>query len=370
MQPPAKSLRLYQFPKLSADVEHGLSSEIHRFHHIRIRTNVFDEDERPVDEPEPFVNWSAGEEISQGLISALAWSPLGLAKHRRSALAVLTSQLILSVWSSSSDPTSEEHWERSLIINHTLQQHFGTSSELQSLASMPDKYKFLKKCQRVHTFIWSPPVRLSEHSPWSEHLILVANRNNDIVALRVQSSLDILSRSEKEWQATVVGQYHVNFEQSRDDLSAFTFEDHLQQQRCVANLALSPWTKISESTHRAYLAYTTRNAVVVRRVHLDLHHEGGFRVSFHDTVSKIPLDMPTATVIRWVPKETKLGVLYLVAHASSHLYCIEISIMENVARQQHNYKFDDKWSDISGKPIVTISSILSYAKSFRSNLQH
>jgi len=179
---------------------------------------------------------------------------------------------------------------------------------------------------------------------------MAANQNNDIVALRIQSPFDLLFHSRREWKATVVGHFHVDFEQSRDDLSAFTFDDHLQQQRYVSNLALSPWTRISESTHCAYLAYTTRNAVVVRRVHLDLHSGSELRVSFHDRVSKIPLDGPITTTTRWVPKRTARGDLWLVTHAGRYLYCLEISVSEDVERKRYDYILDDEWNHISGKP--------------------
>ena len=66
--------------------------------------------------------FSIGEEQSYSIVTALAWSPAALAKHRRSALAVLTSNHVLSLWASNSDMAVSSSWERVLIINSLFHQ--------------------------------------------------------------------------------------------------------------------------------------------------------------------------------------------------------------------------------------------------------
>ena len=56
---------------------------------LRITVSYFITQEWPWQVPASFKNMSIGEEQARATVTALAWSPPGLAKHRRSILAVL-----------------------------------------------------------------------------------------------------------------------------------------------------------------------------------------------------------------------------------------------------------------------------------------
>ena len=58
-----------------------------------------------------------GEEQSTSQVIALEWSPPGLAKHRRSVLAVLTSNLLLSLWEATLNPAEASCWKSVAIVN-------------------------------------------------------------------------------------------------------------------------------------------------------------------------------------------------------------------------------------------------------------
>ena len=86
--------------------------------YVHFRANAFTYDEWPVQKQVSFANMSIGVEQARVFITSLAWSPPGLAKHKRSVLAVLTSNLLLSLWAPGGDPTDSENWERVLLIDH------------------------------------------------------------------------------------------------------------------------------------------------------------------------------------------------------------------------------------------------------------
>ena len=65
-------------------------------------------------------NMDLGEEQTTTLVVACAWSPAGLGLHRRSVLAVLTTNHLLSLWQSDSDPQEPDSWARVLVVNPTL----------------------------------------------------------------------------------------------------------------------------------------------------------------------------------------------------------------------------------------------------------
>ena len=113
--------------------------------HVRFHVNRFTIDEWPWPEPASFKDLSIGEEQSLVTVSALAWSPCGLAKHRRSVLAVLTSNLLLSLWTSYADPADPESWTRVMIVNDFLIPEHVSSPQKQSRAS-----------QRVRSMAWAP----------------------------------------------------------------------------------------------------------------------------------------------------------------------------------------------------------------------
>ncbi|KAL6715122.1 hypothetical protein ACLMJK_007384 [Lecanora helva] len=85
--------------------------------HVHFEANVFTYDEWPAQKQASFADMSIGEEQAKVVVLAIAWSPPGLAKHKRSVLAVLTSNLLVSLWAPGGDPTDPDQWKRVLIIN-------------------------------------------------------------------------------------------------------------------------------------------------------------------------------------------------------------------------------------------------------------
>lgn len=88
---------------------------------ISFKVNAFTSTEWPLHELSDLEHLSIGEEQSPSTIVSLSWSPPGLARHKRSILAVLTTSHILSLWASDSNFTATSTWQRVLIINRALQ---------------------------------------------------------------------------------------------------------------------------------------------------------------------------------------------------------------------------------------------------------
>ena len=143
--------------------------------HVRITVNRFTFEEWPRQELASFEDMSIGEEQARATVTAIAWSPPGLAKHRRSVLAVLTSNLILSLWASNSDPSDLNSWKRVLVVNKVL----------------PSGSRFQ---QRIRTMAWAPPnplhfdhQTLFSRSKWGIPLLAIADDCNGLYILRVSS---------------------------------------------------------------------------------------------------------------------------------------------------------------------------------------
>lgn len=150
--------------------------------HVHFRVNTFSHDEWPVRPQASFANMSIGEEQGRVSVATLDWSPPGLVKHRRSILAVLTTNLILSLWVPGPDPRDSQGWKRICIVNKaTIPQSISPNGIIRSLG-------------RIRSMAWVPPngEHADQKSPfstrkWGIPLLAVADDNNALCILAICS---------------------------------------------------------------------------------------------------------------------------------------------------------------------------------------
>lgn len=177
--------------------------------HLRITVSNFTSKEWPWQEQASFKDMSIGEEQARATVTALAWSPPGLAKHRRSVLAVLTSNLILSFWASDSNPTDLDSWKRVSVINKAL----FSGNRLQ---------------QRIRSMAWAPtnPQHVDRRTPlsqnkWGIPLIAIADDSNGLYILMVSSPFRGQSRA---WTVEVLHRHNTPMSNSSNERpSLFSF---------------------------------------------------------------------------------------------------------------------------------------------------
>jgi hypothetical protein len=114
------------------------------------------------------------------MAAVIAWSPSGLARYRRSVLAVLTTNLVLSFY----EPRGPQHkWTRVGILTSTLLQYF------VSLQADASKINLLRKT-RVRAFTWCSPLKdpssFDVESRWGRHLLTVTTDDNDVVFVQMK----------------------------------------------------------------------------------------------------------------------------------------------------------------------------------------
>ncbi|KLJ08804.1 hypothetical protein EMPG_15772 [Blastomyces silverae] len=151
----------------------------------KFRVNVFTNKEWPMIFPQRGETFSLGEEQSTSHVVALAWSPHCLAKYSRHVLAVLTSNLVLSLWELAD---GQYKWVRSVVVNSALRDAFGPS--------LPGQSSILQRKQHVRSFCWSPKCDGDRHDEDAPHgrpayrnmsLLAVANDMDDITLIRVRN---------------------------------------------------------------------------------------------------------------------------------------------------------------------------------------
>ncbi|RAL03677.1 uncharacterized protein BO80DRAFT_267060 [Aspergillus ibericus CBS 121593] len=248
-------------------------SPITNWHSSRFRVNVFTNNEWPTIDPQNRDNFSLGAEQSISTVVALAWSPPGLAKYRRCVLAVLTSNLILSLY----EPVGlQRKWTRVAIVNDALGNHFKSSIQDEALN--------LRK-SNIRSFAWSPPLKLTAtetaspytvlptESRWGWHLLSVANDDNDVIFLNVQRSPAELSTLYETGvlSVTALPETEENYSQLQP---SSIFAKILKSKVKVLSMSWGPWlhalAKSQKNSASGYLAVTHGTTLRVLQLDVDL----------------------------------------------------------------------------------------------------
>ncbi|KAL4908594.1 hypothetical protein BDW74DRAFT_188516 [Aspergillus multicolor] len=170
------------------------------WHRTRVRTNVFTINEWPIMFPQPRDHFSVGAEQSFSNVAGVAWSPPGLGKYRRCVLAVLTSNMVLTIYAPTNNPGK---WTRIAIVNKALEKYFRESIENDALSSQTQRFRkdiedhtARTRKTNIRSFTWIPPLKVlaqnqlypGPETRWGTFMLAITNEDNDLVFLHVQKS--------------------------------------------------------------------------------------------------------------------------------------------------------------------------------------
>ncbi|KAI4611691.1 hypothetical protein J4E83_007941 [Alternaria metachromatica] len=339
-----------------------------QWQHVPLKVPLFSTDELPLKEPAPTSNYSVGEEISNSAPISIAWSPPGIAKHRKCALAALTANLTLSLWSAAEGkPEDETSWARRLIINDALVDHFGDWDDEPSYV-VHDSKERLRSRGRIRAFAWAPAMPCSEtpgvvgtHLVYGPHMLAVSDDDNHLVFLKIETPTSSLG-AEPDWRAEVLT--HQSFALSSETVfpQPDIFEDMIKQQRYISHIAWSPWIICNES-YRSVLVYATNEDVRARTITYDhgqmnLEHEvvyAGYEMRY---------DGP----MKWFHRVEDGDRLKLALFTNTGLVYLTVSALDASIIERSTHDLDGRWDPVSGlvwdttgatTPRLHISSLLS-----------
>ena len=161
--------------------------------HVHLHVNIFTYREWPTQNPISIADLSIGEEQSLSTVTNIAWSPPGPSKYKRSALAVLTSNLVLSIWAPGSQPSMTSSWERVMLLNGSIENYF---AKLGSVGSS------LRKRRRTRNMCWAfdmPDNFKQKYGIGS--LLAVINDSEDMVIVNITTTHSYRGH---DWQAKVL----------------------------------------------------------------------------------------------------------------------------------------------------------------------
>ncbi|QGA12418.1 hypothetical protein EYB26_000062 [Talaromyces marneffei] len=204
----------------------------------KVRTNVFTHQEWKVMMPSGRDEFSIGAEQSQSTVSQLAWSHQGLGLHRRCVLAVLTSNLLLSLYEADG---KRRTWSRVCVVNKALEKYFESKDRSKSIGT-----------SRIRSFAWCPPLRNDASGEndradvrWGEQLLTIATDRNDIVLVHVKRNN---SSNALAWRYSIDVIDHAELG-TLDRVYSLVpngslWADALSSKAKILNISCGPWSRI------------------------------------------------------------------------------------------------------------------------------
>ncbi|KAI9661269.1 MAG: hypothetical protein M1821_009596 [Bathelium mastoideum] len=340
---PDKSRPLTNFkPKLH---EEHITSGAGHWCPLFLKTNAFTDKEVPILHPTDFNTWSVGEEQSTRWVVALEWTPLPIAIHQRYALAVLTSNHVLSIWASSSTPTAVESWKRRLIINNVLASYFESADHDENVWRLR---------RRIRSFAWSPRLyqKLGRLRSRTQYLA-VANEWNEIAILAVQTPHGILKQTSRSWKASVLFHFSLPLAEGGSTGHSSQLNHYIRDQRHASHLSWSHWNIETEQACST-LAVLANGRLILKNIKLS-----GFGVNpkllLDDDLLIPDLHSSLTGPIQWVPDifktsvdDTHLTQMTLCAFADDEVYQLTLKSTDLLNPGIHTRDLNGNWDEISG----------------------
>lgn len=213
----------------------------------RVRANLFTNSEWPTYLPGNRDDFSVAADLSESNVVGLAWSPAGLGKYRRSVLAVLTSNLVLSLW----EPIGlKKQWTRVAVANHVFWSHLQPSQD-------PNSHGFREV--NIRSFTWCESLKPStpsadssflhsHESRWGIPLLMVVNDFNEVMLVRVRRS-DPTNSPSKPYDLQILARHSLKNPEIKDSplCSGSLFEKAIKDRQRTTALSCGPW-QISPAT--------------------------------------------------------------------------------------------------------------------------
>ena len=265
----------------------------------RFRVNVFTNREWPTIFPQTRDDFSIGVEQSASTVAGLAWSPPGLAKHRRCTLAVLTTNLLLSFY----EPLGPQgKWVRVAIVNQGLNDHFSDIT--------PHPSTRLKK-SNIRAFSWCPTVKIPStqrngnayavpgpESRWGIQPLVLANDDNEVLLLEIQRAQrgpDTLTRYSIRVLSSILlhGQDKSYPPVQPESLFAAAIRSRVK----VSSISAGPWAPLSDTTsgrHSVTAAVAATYGTQLRIIKVDVSSNHGEPSSskLEANLAQHPIDAP------------------------------------------------------------------------------
>lgn len=342
--------------------------DIPQWQHVPLKVPLFSIDELPLKEPAALPTYSIGEEISNSAPIAIAWSSPGLAKHRRCALAALTANLVLSIWSAEGSLQEESSWSRRLIVNYALENYFHNCTIGEPIYVASPSEERMRLRTRIRAFAWAPPLPcldlkgiVGTRLAYGQHIMAVSNDDNEVAFVVIDSPASTFG-AESKWSTRVLTHLSLLSEPRNISSSSPIFEDIMKEQRHVSHLAWSPWVARGE-IYNSVIVYATNDDV---RATVVTYEQDNIKLS--NEIIYPNIDVRFNGPMKWSTTTKDGDLLTLALFTHSGLICLVISSQDASIVEEAVHDLDGRWDSISGAvwdsaqrstPRLHVSSLLS-----------
>ncbi|KAJ5917746.1 hypothetical protein N7454_010121 [Penicillium verhagenii] len=215
------------------------------------KVNVFTVAEWGMVYPQNRDDFSIAVEQSSSTVIGLSWSPPGLARYRRSALAIWTSNLILSLW----EPVGiNGQWARVSIVNNSLHPNPKTSPDLGGID--------LRK-SGIRSFHWCSPLRVpvdgsqsatAPESRWGVQMLAIANDANEVALLRIHRPTGLQASSDA-YVITQLATYPLCGGAKQFDIACpgSLLQDVLRSKARITSIRCGPWVSLPSTSENGHV---------------------------------------------------------------------------------------------------------------------
>jgi hypothetical protein len=357
-----------QFPNT---VSYDRDREAPQWQHIPLQVPWFTNEELPIKDPAPLANYSIGEEISSSASLAIAWSPPGLAKHRRCALAALTANLVLSIWSAEGKQQEASSWDRRLIVNNALAEYFLSRTTEDPSHVAPSVGEQMRLRTRIRAFTWAPALpnmhpsnTLGSQVSYDRHIVALCNDDNQLALVEIKSPTSSQG-ADQDWTAKVLTHGAIDPHAESIISAPSFFADILKQQRHISHISWSPWIRCGDRYY-SIIAYSTNEDVRARIVTCTPNS-----VEMEQEAVYPNIEMRHHGPMKWCPTVGDNDLTLALFTASGLIY-LRISIHDASIIERAIHELDRRWDQISGAawdtahrltPRLHLSSLLSTIQS-------
>jgi hypothetical protein len=345
-----------------------------------VKINVFSTAELPRPSMLSDRNFSLGEETSIHQAVSAAWSPPGLAKHGGCALAVLTSNHVLSIWAPEGKGQSAE-WKRAVVVSEAVRQFYKELNQRSGVQGSDERERreYRQMRQRIRSFTWTSPLHTDQELPNRRlfsggQALLVATEGGHVLTLRVQSPYENSLPSFPRWTIAVTASFDVEDAMKsipgqvlpQPESTTAQFGTRLDKRLVVDAMVLGDWYQHEGCTENiAPLVLIARGRVFVTPV-------------FYDPASReITSSRPSA--LRWCLQDRSdcagplhyvpdggLGSVIVSGQDIIFYGRLSFSPEENTINAHFtSCNLDGRWDNVSG---ITVTGNSSHAGSFKAHV--
>jgi hypothetical protein len=342
---------IVQVPRFKAN-----ATDERRWDKINLKTSLFTLDDIQLQLPLSWKNFSIGEEMSESHVISLDWSPPGLGKHRRSVLAVLTSNHVLSIWECVGKFEIATDWVRVCVVNHVLQAHYKTKHVQAPDENEHEHFERLRAKQRIRAFAWSQAPSNPSLSgatgdcTTSNPFLVVSTDRGDVFIVKPQSPYDLLKPGSAEWSLSVAASFSIHVPETKQSpLAACMPVTFKWRVPFVDQLAWSPWVMDENDSPTSILAFTSQSSLQCMSVKLsNLDNQAHVTTGPITQLLEHVSDSQAAGCMKWAPKLKNSKDAFLVFPTRNLLYCLQVQPvgLEFLTSAQ---EINTPWDEISGK---------------------